>query len=120
MYKLEDFRKLVKEYGQRVDFVVIYTQEAHPVDGLSLKNNRYSINHHRNLSDRLDAAKMLHQLRLPCPLLVDPVSDEAARSFRGMPERLVVLSDGGKVVYAGHRGPIGYNVNEVRELLKKV
>ncbi len=79
MYKLEDFRKLVQDYGKVADFVVVYMEEAHASDEWNLKNNPFSIRVHRNLEERLDAARILHQMALPCPLLVDGMDNNMIR-----------------------------------------
>ncbi len=116
MYKLEDFRKLVQDYGHVADFVVVYTYEAHATDEWHLNNNEYSIKVHRNIEERLAPARMLHQMALPCPLLVDTMDNMAVAIFRALPERLVVLLSG-KVIYEGKRGPRGYHIHEVRDCL---
>ncbi len=118
MYRLEDFRKLVQDYGHVADFVVVYLREAHASDEWRLNNNEYSIRTHRNLQERLSAARMLHQMALPCPLLVDTMDNKAAASFRAIPERLVIVHNE-TVVYEGRRGPIGYDLKEVQDCLRK-
>ncbi len=116
MYRLDDFRKLVQDYGHVADFVVVYTYEAHAADEWHLKNNEYSIKVHRNIEERLAAARMLHQMVLPCPLLVDTMDNMAVATFQALPERLVFLQSG-KVIYGGKKGPFGYHMNEVRDCL---
>ncbi len=119
MYKLEDFRKLVQKYSPRVDFAVIYLKEAHAVDGCALRNNKYSIKSHRNMEERLDAARMLFRMGLPCRLLVDTMENQAAHSLRALPERLVILADG-RVAYGGARGPFGYDLDKLRTVLDQM
>ncbi len=119
MNKLEDFRKLVRDYHHVADFVIVYMEEAHSIDGWHIRNNAYTIRSHLNLEDRLTAAKRLHQMSLPCPLLVDTMQNEAGASFRAWPERLAILNEG-KVVYEGKRGPIGYSLEDIQKYLKKV
>ncbi len=116
MCKLEDFRKLARDYEKVADFVVVYLREAHATDEWRIKNNRYSIRIHRNMQERFAAARMLHQMALPCPLLVDTMQDEAAALFRALPERLVVICDG-TLICEGKRGPAGYCLNDVRNCL---
>ncbi len=119
MYKLEDFRKLVQDYGHAVDFAVVYLREAHPTDEWCIDNTKYSIRIHRNIEERLAAARILHQMALPCPLLVDTMRNEAAASFRALPDRLVIIKKG-KLVYGGNEGPVGYNIQEIRDNLKEL
>ncbi len=119
MNKLEDFRKLVRDYGHVADFVIVYIEEAHSTDGWHIPNNEYTIRSHRNLEERLVSAKRLHQMSLPCPLLVDTMQNEATALFRASPERLAILKEG-KVVYEGKRGPLGYSLKDIRNYLRKV
>ncbi|CAJ1060372.1 type I iodothyronine deiodinase isoform X3 [Xyrichtys novacula] len=100
------------------DFLVIYVAEAHSTDGWAFTNN-YDINQHRNLEDRLSAARILVQKDPLCPVVVDEMDNTAAIKYGALPERLYVLQDG-KVVYRGDVGPWGYNPMEVRSLLEKM
>ncbi len=118
MGKLEDFRKLVHDFSEAVDFVVVYIAEAHTMDGWHLKNNN-NARPHQNMEERVAAAGSLVSLSLPCPLLVDTMQNTAAMSFRAMPDRIVVVKDG-RLCHAGKRGPVGYSINDVRDCLNKL
>ncbi len=120
MYKLEDFRKLVQEYGDKVDFVIVYMAEAHAADGWNLINNRYGgVKEHKTIEDRIHAARQLQVLEPPCPILLDNMADKAGTIFRALPERLVVIRDE-LVAYEGDRGPVGYSLNTLKASLDRV
>uniref|UniRef100_A0A3Q3MRM9 Iodothyronine deiodinase n=1 Tax=Labrus bergylta TaxID=56723 RepID=A0A3Q3MRM9_9LABR len=117
IYKLEEFKQLVKDFSDVADFLVIYIAEAHST-GWAFTNN-YDINQHQSLEDRLSAARILVQKEPLCPVVVDEMDDTAAMKYGAMPERLYVLQ-AGKVVYKGDVGPWGYNPTEVRSFLEKM
>ena len=117
MANLAKFVLTVKEYLSLAEFVTVYIEEAHPTDGWAIPNNQYTLKHHGTLADRIDAAKLLQHEGLPCPLVVDSMTDEAQKSYGALPERLFIILNG-TVLYAGARHPLGYNVEELNEKLK--
>lgn len=118
MYKLEEFKQLVKDFSDVADFLVIYIAEAHSTDGWAFNNN-IDIKQHQSLEDRLSAAQILVQEDPLCPVVADEMTDVSAIKYGAQPERLYVLQ-AGKVVYKGQKGPSGYNPQEVRSFLKKM
>uniref|UniRef100_A0A3B4TSR9 Iodothyronine deiodinase n=1 Tax=Seriola dumerili TaxID=41447 RepID=A0A3B4TSR9_SERDU len=117
MYKLDEFKQLVKDFSDVADFLVVYIAEAHST-GWAFTNN-IDINRHRSLEDRLSAAQILVQKEPLCPVVVDEMNDVTAIKYGALPERLYVLQ-AGKVVYKGGMGPWGYNPMEVRSFLEKM
>lgn len=118
MYKLDEFKELVKDFSGMADFLMVYIAEAHSSDDWAFSNN-YDINQHKSLEDRLSAARILVKEDPPCPVVVDEMSNCAAMKYGALPDRLYVLQ-GGKVVYKGAMGPWGYNPLEVRAFLEKM
>lgn len=118
IYKLEEFKQLVKDFRDVADFLVVYIAEAHSTDGWAFTNN-LDINQHRSLEERLSAAEILVQKQPLCPVVVDEMTNVAAIKYGAMPERLYVLQ-AGKVVYKGKMGPWGYDPLEVRTFLEKM
>uniref|UniRef100_A0AAQ5XP62 Iodothyronine deiodinase n=1 Tax=Amphiprion ocellaris TaxID=80972 RepID=A0AAQ5XP62_AMPOC len=118
MYKLEEFKQLVKDFSDVADFLVVYIAEAHSTDGWAFTNN-IDINQHRSLEDRMSAAKILIQEDPLCPVVVDDMSNITAIKYGALPERLYVLH-AGKVAYKGKEGPWGYSPPEVRSFLQKM
>lgn len=118
MYKLEEFKQLVKDFRDVADFLIIYIAEAHSTDGWAFTNN-FDINQHRSLEERLSAAQIVVQKEPLCPVVVDEMNDVTAIKYGALPERLYVLQ-AGKVVYKGGMGPWGYSPLEVRSFLEKM
>ena len=118
MAKLAQFRRLVADFEERVDFLIVYIDEAHPSDGWKFEGNAYDIANHVDIEARLAAAGRLAENRLPCEMVVDSMSNRANKSYSAAPEKFVVIGEGGKVEYIGRMGPVGYRVEEVREWIE--
>ena len=117
MARLDRFKKCVDDFASDVDFVTMYIEEAHPTDGWVLSKNPYTIHSHANMEERLTAAAGLQKRSLPCPLVVDTMTNEGSLTYGATPERLYVIDDG-ILRYVGRPGPTGYNVDELRNWLE--
>lgn len=69
------------------------------------------------MEDRLEAARKLETIGTKCPIFVDQMSNTANAMYGALFERLYVIQNG-VIVYAGERGPIGYNIEELAEWLQ--
>lgn len=118
MYKLDEFKQLVKDFSDVADFLVIYIAEAHSKDGWAFTNN-ININQHKSLEERLSAAQILIQEDPLCPVVVDDMRDTTSTKYGAMPERLYILQ-AGKVVFKGEKGPWGYKPEKVHAFLQKM
>ena len=114
----DDFCSLSRKYSSDVDFVVVYTMEAHPTDGWHYPAGRFHIKQSRCLEERIAAAKNLLEMGLSCPLLVDSMDNEVTRAFDAFPERLYAILDG-RVAFVGGPGPYFYDVKELDKWLAK-
>ena len=120
MAKLAEFRKAAAEFADIADFVTTYISEAHPADGWDFSGNKYKINQHTSLQERLLAASILlddEDLRPPGTFLIDKMDTEAELLYGALPERLYIVMDG-LIKYAGRRGPDGYKIDEVKAWLE--
>ena len=74
-------------------------------DGWAFKNN-VNIRTHRNLQDRLQAARLLLDRSPQCPVVVDTMEDQSSHRYAALPERLYVLQEG-RILYkvTGDPGP---------------
>ena len=71
---------------------------------------------HRNLDERLAAARKLELLDPQCPIVVDTMTDRANKAYGALYERLYIVLDC-VIVYEGGRGPMWYKVEEVESWL---
>uniref|UniRef100_A0A5F5PTH8 Iodothyronine deiodinase n=1 Tax=Equus caballus TaxID=9796 RepID=A0A5F5PTH8_HORSE len=115
-------RPLVLNFGSYfssiADFLIIYIEEAHASDGWAFKNN-VVIRNHRNLQDRLRAARLLLDRSPPCPVVVDSMENRSSQLYAALPDRLYVLQ-ARRILYKGKPGPWNYHPEEVRAVLEKL
>jgi len=107
----------VQNYSNKVDFLTVYIQEAHPADGWALKSNSTSdvcYRQPKTLKSRLQIAKIFVEKENyeKVPFAVDDITNEAATEYKSLPERLYIIEDG-KISFRGGRGPNGYRLFEV-------
>ena len=105
-----------------MDFYVVYIREAHPTDGWALESNRneqVEFAQPQTLDERQEVASACTlRLNLSIPTLVDAMDNAADRAYNGWPERLYVLSAGGRVAYQGGKGPYGFDPEELDRFLQ--
>ena len=103
---------MYKRYGDRVAFLGIYVREAHPTDGWPLPSNQkagIALSQPVDLGERFAVAKKCCTLlKMTMPLLVDELDDRVGHAYSGMPDRLYLIDQDGKVAYKGGRGPFGF------------
>lgn len=118
MGKLALFKRIVADFSDSIDFVMVYVQEAHAKDGWVLTGNMYAIPYHKTIEDRYEAANILrnHGDGLNCPLVIDTIENEATLQYAARPEAMYIIEDG-MVQYQG-LGPFAYDPDSVREWIE--
>lgn len=109
-YRRFGMQKLQREFAGRIDFLVLYTQEAHPVGSPSpysdeewdLWINRVTgvrLGSTTTLEERRErAVDTVQRLELDAAVLVDGTGDAAWRAFGAAPSPAFVLDTDGRVV----------------------
>ncbi len=100
-------RDLYTQYHQKVQFLMIYIREAHPIDGWDMgSSNRIydpkTIEERRNVAGQCESA-----LQYGIPTLIDEMDDAVMEAYAAWPERLYLISHSGRIVYQGGLGPWG-------------
>lgn len=118
MAKLNVYNGLLTRFGHLVDFLTIYTAEAHPLDEWALLNHAtFSRLQHRTLDDRISSAMVLKSEGLLGNVVVDSMDNLAAEMYSSQPERIFVIVD--RVIrYKSTMGPFGYKPEEVEKWLE--
>ncbi|XP_077971140.1 type I iodothyronine deiodinase-like [Styela clava] len=102
----------MEEYRSKVDFVVIYIQEAHATDSnWHFKDMKHHIFLHKSLHDRQSAAEILKDY-LSCPLVLDGIENEATKQYGTIPDRMAIIYNG-CLEYISAKGPFGFKVEEM-------
>jgi hypothetical protein len=102
---------MFEEFGELVEFRLVYINEAHAADGHSPVPyaKQMGIMEHNSVEDRCSTAKMLLDSKaLTIPTLTDEMDDAVNKAYAAFPDRIyLVRSDGRLAVIAG-RGPAGF------------
>jgi len=112
--------------------MVIYIQEAHPVDGwwlgkgipglymkLSGSKAATDIYDPKTIEERRAVARRCEvALQYEIPTYVDEMSDGVNKSYAAWPTRLYLIGLDGRVVYAGGLGPFGFKPAELRAAIE--
>ena len=126
-------RELYASYHDRVQFMMIYIHEAHPVDGwwmgggvagLALKAGGFkaatdvydpkTIEERRAVAGRCEAA-----LEYGIRTYVDEMDDAVSKAYAAKPTRLYLVGIDGRVVYAGGPGPYGFSPAALKAAIEK-
>lgn len=116
--------ELYAKYKDDVRFYIVYIREAHPADGWQVPNNLIEdILYEEPTTDdeRADVASACQiNLDLHMPMLVDSIDNDIDRKYVGLPMRLFLVDSGGKIAYAGAKGPFGWDDEAFEQKLKEV
>ena len=108
-YRRFDMQKLQREFADRVDFVVVYTQEAHPYDAINpyedrvwnpLINKAFGVKvaEHKTLAERRrQAAVTSDAVELDSRFLVDNMDNDVWRRYGAAPSAAYVLDREGTI-----------------------
>ncbi len=104
--------ELYDTYNHRVRFYLIYIREAHPHDGWRVPNNLIeNIIHDEPTTDaeRTEVAAACQiNLDIRMPMLVDRIDNDVDNKYVGLPMRLFLVDAGGRIAFAGNKGPFGW------------
>jgi hypothetical protein len=113
--------KLYRRYRDRATFVMVYVREAHPLEGWQLESNKrlgVALPQPRTYDERVKVAQMCSsRLGLEMPMLVDTIGDTVGARYSGMPSRLYLIDQHGRVAFKNGRGPFGFKPAELEHAL---
>ena len=116
--------QLYSQYKDRVEFFVVYVQEAHPTDGWQVESNieeNILFRQHQNYDEREEAAQSCTiGLHISLPTLVEEMDNAIDEAYGAAPERLYLIGKNGRVVYHGGAGPHFFDLDELDEALQSL
>ena len=116
--------RLYDRFQDRIEFFVVYVQEAHPTDGWQVDSNiQNSIlyRQHQSFDEREEAAQSCTiGMHLSIPILVEEMDNSIDEAYSAAPERLYLIGKDGKVVYHGGAGPHFVDLDELDEAIQKM
>ena len=115
---------LYEKYRDRVEFLLVYIREAHPIGPRQIPQNEIQgilLHDPKTLGERRQVCSdCVKTLGIKFPALVDTLEDVAERSYAGWPDRMYVIDADGKIAYKGDTGPQGFRVGDVTAFLEKL
>jgi alkylhydroperoxidase family enzyme/thiol-disulfide isomerase/thioredoxin len=116
-----NIEKLYERYQDRAKFFLVYVREAHPSDGWWMTSNqRAGIDLSQPKMDserRLIARTCQKHLDIDIPFLVDGVDDAVGSLYSGMPNRLYLIDQTGRIAFKNGRGPFGFHPRQLEQSL---
>ncbi len=115
---------MYREFRDRVDFYVVYIQEAHASDMWQMSANErdgvlFALP--KTQQDRsLVASACVRKLGLEMPALIDGLDNAVDQAYTGWPDRLYVIDKSGYVRYKSGPGPFGFDPKQMRPTLIQV
>ncbi|MFG0330151.1 MAG: deiodinase-like protein [Phycisphaerales bacterium] len=100
--KVDAIDALRDRYGTNVNWILVYTMEAHPTDGWAVETNRrqgIEIAQHTSYESRVESARLCaEKLDLDLTLLVDSFDDAVTTAYSGHPNRGYIIDADGVIV----------------------
>ena len=116
-----NIEKLYHRYQDRAKFFLVYVREAHPSDGWWMMSNQrvgIDLSQPKSDSDRRSIAETCQKhLDIDIPLLVDGVDDAVGAVYSGMPNRLYLIDQNGRIAFKNGRGPFGFHPRQLEQAL---
>lgn len=87
----------------------------------SNRKDKFVFKQPRSFEERSKLAKILpERMKYRLPLAVDPMHAPADKAYAAWPERIYVLSVGGRIEYKAEPGPFGFKPDEAENSLKRL
>jgi len=105
----ERMKQLIANFDNLVQFLFVYTSEAHPTDGWNTNSNRSEKIMYAQPTNMDERAKVAHDWRsaysFDSPVVLDWPDNRINDDYAGEPERLYVLDAKGIVTFKSEQGP---------------
>ena len=116
--------RLYREYGDRVQFYVVYIEEAHPIDAWQVSDNLKDdvlVATTKTADERYRVAGLcVTKLGIELPALVDEPDNRVERAYTAWPDRLYVIDRDGRIAFKSAAGPFGFKPADVESTLKEI
>lgn len=115
--------EIYNNYKDQMNFLVIYTREAHPDDGWRVPQNlEAGITYLEPTTDaeREEVAVACQlNLDLKMPMLIDSIDNDVEQKYISLPMRLFLIDKDGTIAYTGDEGPRGFDTNSWEGAIKE-
>ena len=114
-----NIEKLYERYKDRAKFYLVYVREAHPKESWWMMSNQRAgieIAQPKDFTGRREVAETCQKhLDLKIPFLVDSIEDTVGAQYSGMPNRLYLIDQHGRVAFKNGRGPFGFHPRQLEQ-----
>ena len=114
--------EIYARFKDRMEFFVVYVQEAHPTDGWQTDSNVEAgvlFRQHQSYQEREEvAASCSIDLHISLPVLIEEMNNDIDDAYGAAPERLYIVDAQGKVAYHGGSGPQFFDLDEWEEAME--
>jgi len=112
---------MFEQYGDRVEFFVIYIREAHPTDGWQVESNERDEVFYaqpKTLDERENVAHACSlRLDLKIATLIDDMDNSTDQKYYALPDRLYLIDREWRIAYRGAPGPFGFIADELERAI---
>jgi hypothetical protein len=103
---------MARKYEGRVEFLLVYIREAHPVDGWDAPANHKAgilITKAKTYEEKEGyASSCVRSLGIKFTTVVDKMDAKVELSYMGWPDRLYLVGKDGRIAWKGAPGPAGF------------
>ena len=114
--------KLYEQYGNQVEFLVVYITEAHPSDVWQTENNfrdKVVFASPRNEDERASVAgTCVRKLGIKIPALLDEFGNSTESAYTAWPDRIYLIDRKGRVAYKSKPGPFGFKPDQLQAAIR--
>ncbi len=114
-YQAVRLNEIYPTYRDRVQFLCVYIQEAHPDDGWQVPMNRDEgviFEQPKTEEERVKAAGACAlNLSLAMPMALDDMGNTVDTAYAALPERLYLINPEGRIVHRSGPGPWGFDID---------
>lgn len=107
---------LYRKYRDRVEFLTVYIQEAHPSDGWQVVSNvkqNVIVASPRSQAERGAVAHTcVRRLGLELPAVMDTLDDATDTAYTAWPDRYFLVDRDGRLAHISKPGPFGFDTLE--------
>ncbi len=118
----DELKRLYREHGTRVPFLLVYIREAHAAGSWqSTRNEREGVELQPavSMTEKKDHALMCsRKLHLPFPAVVDEMNGTAENAYAAWPSRLFVVGKDGRVRYSTRLTELDFHPAELERVLR--
>ena len=115
--------ELHRQFGDQIEFFVVYIREAHPIDEWQVESNEREgilFEQPKTLAARGEIAQTCALgLKLAIPTLIDDMENSTDRKYYALPDRLYLIGRDGRVAYRGGPGPFGFVAAEFERAIEQ-